>query len=101
MNDDALFLLVARNPNLTFSTFCDSPTGSPYLVITTYGLIQSSTLDFVSEVDDWDVVVLDEGQIIKNTSTKVSKACRRICESRDTRRIMLTGTPIQNNLKGD
>jgi SNF2 family DNA or RNA helicase len=63
-------------------------------------LISSNALDFVSEYDNWNVVVLDEGHKIKNASAQVSNACRRICQSPETQRIMLTGTPIQNNLKG-
>ena len=52
----------------------------------------------------WDYVVVDEGHKLKNQNTQVSKACRRICKGRSgedsrTRRLLLTGTPIQNNLK--
>ena len=82
----------------------------PHLVITSYGLVSNSPLDFVSQergVDvggAWDYVVVDEGHKMKNPNTQVSKACRRICKGRSgddfkTRRLLLTGTPIQNNLK--
>ena len=40
-------------------------------------------------------MVLDEGHKIKNEETDVSEACRRI---RSTHRVLLTGTPMQNNL---
>ena len=43
----------------------------------------------------WRCVVLDEGHKIKNEETDVSEACRRI---RATHRVLLTGTPMQNNL---
>lgn len=69
------------------------------IVITTYGLVRSATDDFVSYSKTiWDYVVLDEGHQIKNHNAEVSKACRRIC-SPSTRRVLLTGTPIMNNLK--
>eukprot|EP00977_Amphora_coffeiformis_P005650 scaffold1189_cov194-Amphora_coffeaeformis.AAC.7 len=69
------------------------------LVVTTYGLVRSATSDFISNSKTiWDYVALDEGHQIKNSSAEVSKACRAIC-SPDTRRLLLTGTPILNNLK--
>ena len=82
----------------------------PHLVITSYGLVSNSPLDFVSQEQGmgvggaWDYVVVDEGHKMKNPNTQVSKACRRICKGRSgddskTRRLLLTGTPIQNNLK--
>lgn len=43
-----------------------------------------------------DLVVCDEGHMLKNESTLLSKAMSRI---RTLRRIVLTGTPMQNNLK--
>jgi len=43
-----------------------------------------------------DVVILDEGHYIKNTNTVLLKCLTRI---RTKRRIVLTGTPIQNSLK--
>lgn len=43
-----------------------------------------------------DVVILDEGHYIKNTNTVLLKSLSKI---RTKRRIVLTGTPIQNSLK--
>jgi SNF2 family DNA or RNA helicase len=40
-------------------------------------------------------VILDEGHIIKNPRTKISKAMH---QTRSPHRLILTGTPIQNNL---
>ena len=69
------------------------------LVITTYGLVRSATADFQSERKTiWHYVALDEGHTIKNSAAEASKACRAIC-SPNTRRLLLTGTPILNNLK--
>lgn len=42
-----------------------------------------------------DLVVCDEGHLLKNAKTSLSKAVNRI---RTQRRIVLTGTPLQNNL---
>lgn len=42
-----------------------------------------------------DLVVCDEGHLLKNAKTSLSKSVNRI---RSLRRIVLTGTPLQNNL---
>lgn len=42
-----------------------------------------------------DLVVCDEGHLLKNSKTSLSKSVNRI---RTLRRIVLTGTPLQNNL---
>ncbi|WP_221031464.1 DEAD/DEAH box helicase [Actomonas aquatica] len=43
----------------------------------------------------WDAVVLDEGQFIKNPRSQVAVAARSL---RARRRVVLTGTPIENRL---
>lgn len=42
-----------------------------------------------------DLVVCDEGHLLKNSKTSLSKAVNRL---KTLRRIVLTGTPLQNNL---
>lgn len=42
-----------------------------------------------------DMVICDEGHLLKNSKTCISKAVNLI---RSLRRIVLTGTPLQNNL---
>ncbi|MER6988345.1 DEAD/DEAH box helicase [Saccharopolyspora hirsuta] len=61
-------------------------------VITTYPLLRSDTL--LSDVD-WDVVVLDEAQQIKNQHGQTAQAAGRL---RARARVALTGTPVENRL---
>ncbi|AKE41673.1 DEAD/DEAH box helicase [Corynebacterium kutscheri] len=63
------------------------------IVITSYGTIQRDHKQLAAI--EWERVVLDEAQQIKNSSTKVSKAVRSV-PSRH--RIALTGTPVENRL---
>ena len=63
------------------------------LVITSYGVVTRDYEAFGSV--DWERVVLDEAQQIKNSTTRASKAVRSI-PSRH--RLALTGTPVENRL---
>jgi SNF2 family DNA or RNA helicase len=63
----------------------------PELIITTYGMVRSSSDDFCHEISCWDYVVLDEAHNIKNSSAQVSKSCHEICHDSRTRRLILTG----------
>jgi SNF2 family DNA or RNA helicase len=64
------------------------------VIITSYSLIHRDikTLQTV----DWQVVVLDEAQNVKNPEAKQSQAVR---ELNTTFRIALTGTPVENRLQ--
>jgi len=63
------------------------------VVITTYALVPR---DFESlGLVQWRRVVLDEAQYIKNPPTKQATAIRAL---RATRRIAMTGTPVENRL---
>jgi len=42
-----------------------------------------------------DLVVCDEGHVLKNDMTGLAKATNQV---KTRRRIVLTGTPLQNNL---
>ena len=63
------------------------------VVITTYALVVRD-LESIQKVA-WHRVVLDEAQYIKNPPTKQTAAIRSI---KTSRRIALTGTPVENRL---
>ncbi len=64
----------------------------PELVLTSYGMLQRSPELLDSE---WDFVILDEAQAIKNPGAGQT---RKVKELKSARRIALTGTPIENRL---
>ncbi|MCX9027540.1 MAG: DEAD/DEAH box helicase [Candidatus Methanoperedens sp.] len=63
------------------------------LIISTYALTHRDE-EILAGVE-WNGVVLDEAQNIKNSSTKQSQAVRRI---KAGYRVALTGTPVENRL---
>lgn len=63
------------------------------LILVTYGLLQIEE-DKLSK-KDWQTVILDEAQAIKNMQTKRSKAAMNLNAKF---RIITTGTPIENHL---
>jgi non-specific serine/threonine protein kinase len=62
------------------------------LVVTTYALVDRTP--WMAE-HNWNLIILDEAQAIKNHSTKQSKAVRRL---KAKARIALTGTPVENRV---
>jgi len=65
------------------------------LLICTYGLLQQpSVSEQLAEVE-WQTIVLDEAQAIKNANTKRSKAAMQL---QGGFKILTTGTPIENHL---
>ena len=68
------------------------------LVLTSYGLLQRDS-ELLGNFD-WQGLVIDEAQAIKNPSSKQSKAARSLARpSRQSRfRIALTGTPVENRV---
>jgi len=63
------------------------------VVITSYEVVRN---DIVNLQDlHWHYCILDEGHIIKNAKTKLTKAVKCI---RAHHRLILSGTPIQNNV---
>jgi DNA excision repair protein ERCC-6 len=74
----------------------DSFCGTGYAVITTYEHVRRNQDDYVNH--PWSYVVMDEAQKIRNPQADVTLACKRL---RTPHRIAMTGTPIQNDLKGE
>jgi superfamily II DNA or RNA helicase len=70
-----------------------STLGQYDLVVTTYGTLRRD-VGFLAKVE-FDTVVLDEAQAIKNPASESAKAARLL----DARhRLALTGTPVENHL---
>jgi len=63
------------------------------LVIVSYDVLRNDSNFFSSLC--WNYVVLDEGHIIKNPRTRIARA---VHELRAQHRLILSGTPIQNNV---
>lgn len=63
------------------------------LVLTTYALVPRDLEHLRAQ--PWHVLVLDEAQNIKSST---SKAALAVCELQATQRVCLTGTPMENNL---
>ena len=61
-------------------------------IITSYGMVHR--LKVLLDID-WGLVVLDEAQAIKNPATRRTRAVKSL---RSRTRLILTGTPIENNL---
>jgi superfamily II DNA or RNA helicase len=62
------------------------------LIITSYGTVRSDTDTFASHV--FGYIVLDESQVIKNPNSQTTRALQ-VLQARN--RLILSGTPIQNN----
>ena len=63
------------------------------IVITSYETLRSD-IHILDKVD-WTFLVLDEGHVIKNPKTKLTLAVKSL---RAEHRLLLSGTPIQNNI---
>ncbi|CAI0428080.1 unnamed protein product [Linum tenue] len=76
------------------------------ILLTTYDIVRNNSKALQGRgllVDDesedgylWDYMILDEGHLIKNPSTQRAKS---LLEIPSAQRIVISGTPIQNNLK--
>ncbi len=85
---DVLLLHGKTAPNLT-KIFQEQKS---FLTITTYGM--AARIKELQDVE-WDCVVLDEAQAIKNPGTKQTREIKKL---KSRMRIIMTGTPIENDL---
>jgi len=63
------------------------------VILTTYGTLRRDVLKHREY--EYDYVVLDEAQSIKNAASQAAKACRLL---RARHRLALTGTPVENHI---
>ena len=63
------------------------------VLVVSYDVVRND-IDKLQKID-FDYCILDEGHIIKNGKTKMAQALKRI---RANHRLILSGTPIQNNV---
>ena len=70
--------------------------GSYDVIVTTYDMAKHAALrTALVQKLTWRVLVLDEGHVIKNAETELSKTVRKM---HFNTALLLTGTPLQNNL---
>lgn len=62
-------------------------------IVASYDIVRKD-IEFFSSIK-WNYCILDEGHVIKNGKTKVFKAIKQIVANH---RLILSGTPIQNNV---
>ncbi len=65
------------------------------LLVCSYGLLQQDDVSDMLAKVEWQTIVLDEAQAIKNSATKRSKAAMKL---QGGFKILTTGTPIENHL---
>jgi len=82
--DKSTLVNMARHPEIALK--------NTDIVLTTYGMLlrQEWLLDV-----DWQLVIIDEAQAIKNPGSRQTKAVKKL---KAQSRIALTGTPIENQL---
>lgn len=89
-------------PFLTVTAYVGNPAdrrsrkdeiGKTDIVITSYDVCRND-IDVI-EKQSWNYVVLDEGHLIKNPRAKTTIAVKKLISNH---RLILTGTPIQNNV---
>ncbi|KAI0747594.1 SNF2 chromatin remodeling protein [Daedaleopsis nitida] len=63
------------------------------VVVTSYEVVRNDISSL--QAMNWHYCILDEGHIIKNAKTKLTKAVKQV---KAVHRLILSGTPIQNNV---
>ncbi|NSW81680.1 MAG: DEAD/DEAH box helicase [Syntrophothermus sp.] len=88
-----LAVLVHHGPERKRGSRFTKAAGSHAMVVTSYALLAREG-DLFQQVE-WDGVILDEAQNIKNPETRQARAARALPAGF---RIALTGTPVENNV---
>lgn len=88
-----LRVLAYHGPGRARGADLDALLAETDLVVTTYATAMND-IEVLSAIE-WERVVLDEAQAIKNRLSRTAKAVRRL---RAGQRIALTGTPVENRL---
>lgn len=84
---------VYRQIENSLKSKCEDESMLGIIVVTTYARVRDD--EFLTDYQ-WHYVVLDEGHQVKNPDSKTTQAIKLL---RTAHRIVLTGTPIQNNLR--
>lgn len=89
---------VIKRYELTHSTKIQGTTGTKFhVLVTTYDTIASKDFNSViRSVRRWEVLVVDEGQRLKNDHGVLFK---KLNELNVSHRIIMTGTPLNNNIR--
>ena len=88
-----LRVLIAHGPNRPTGESLIEKSSTVDLVISTYGTT-TRDIDYLKKIQ-WDLVVCDEAQFIKNHHTHAAAAFRQL---NARQKIALTGTPVENRL---
>jgi superfamily II DNA or RNA helicase len=89
-----LRVLVHHGPGRAQGRDLDTAVAGADLVVTTYALLARDIADLSRQ--QWERVVLDEAQHIKNAATRQARAARALPARH---RLALTGTPVENRLE--
>ncbi|KAI0249494.1 SNF2 family N-terminal domain-containing protein [Lactifluus subvellereus] len=89
---------VIRRYELTHPTKIQGTTGAKFhVLVTTYDTITSKDFNTaIKNIPRWEVLVVDEGQRLKNDHGLLFK---KLTELNVSHRIIMTGTPLNNNIR--
>ncbi|KAI9461026.1 hypothetical protein BJY52DRAFT_1168379 [Lactarius psammicola] len=89
---------VIKRYELTHSTKIQGTTGAKFhVLVTTYDTITAKDFNpVIKSVPRWEVLVVDEGQRLKNDHGLLFK---KLNELNVSHRIIMTGTPLNNNIR--
>jgi superfamily II DNA or RNA helicase len=95
MDEARKFAPALHVANHTGNTRADAATdlADHDIVITTYGTLRRDIIHH--RETEFDYVILDEAQSIKNAASQAAKACRLL---KARHRLALTGTPVENHI---